>query len=185
MNNIDTGLEIAKKLNIKVPRYFAQRAIHNKELAKSLISKWKRRPPKTFCGQFTSEFFIKGEYLMISILRGKEIGDINTSGQYRNALKSVEAGDLDEVTAEQAYYLAAIGRPALALSPSSMKVNGKPYNHAALIWPIFRTPYNPQKGPKIIQQGWYSLINEHISHKYAWGKNWTNPMVKYFLPDLK
>lgn len=183
--NIDKAFAIAESLGIEIPRYFAERVIHNKKLAKSLIAKYKRKPPKTYCGQFTSRFFIDGAYDMQPILMGKTIDNINTTGQYRNALKSVEAGDLVEVTPEQAYYLAVIARPALALSPKTMKVSGKPYNHAALIWPIWRKPYNPDKGPKIIQQGWYHLIDKYISHRYAWGKNWTNPMVRYFLPDLK
>lgn len=183
--NIDKAKAIAKNLGIEIPQKFATKVIINKEIAKSIIKKWRRRPPNTFCGQFTSNFFLETGYDMTPILKGSSYWNINTTGQYRNALKSVEAGDLIEVTPEQAFYFACIARPALALSPKTMKVNGKSYNHAALIWPIWRKLYEHEKGPKIIQQGWYHLINEYISHRYAWGENWSNPMVKYFLPDLK
>jgi len=184
-SNAEKGLEIARRCFYKIPQKFSVKVIMNKKIIKKLIPKWKRRKKVTFCGQLTSNFFLEAGYNMEPILGKKSYWNINTTGQYANAIKSVEKGNLREVTPEQAFYLAVIGRPALCLSPVTMVVNGKPFNHAAVIWPVWWEEYNPEKGPIIAQQGWYSLINKPISHKYAWGENWTNSMVKYFLPDLK
>ena len=182
--NIYKAHEIAEELKIEIPQKFMAKVIMNKQIIKKLISKWKRRGSNTYCGQLTSNFFLEAGYDMAPILYGKSLWNINTTGQYGNALNSVIEGLLKEVTAEQAYYLVLVGRPSLCLSPKTMKVNNKPYNHAAITWPEWRGGYNIEKGPKIAQQGWFHLVDKYISHKYAWGKNWINPMVKYFLPGL-
>lgn len=181
--NIEKALQIAKELDVEIPQKYEARTEYNKKLIKSLIPKWKRKKRSTFCGQLTSDFFIQAGYDMSPILREKSLWGINTTGQYQNAIDSIKMKFFIEVTAEQAFYLACIARPVLCLSPKTMVVHGIKHNHAAVIWPV-QEKYNFEKGPKIAQQGWFSLINKHISHKYAWGKNWTHPMVKYFLPDL-
>lgn len=201
MNNIDKGLQIAKNMGLEVPRKYMIKVIKTKEIKKKLISKWKRKKYKkkiekngkikykvywnTFCGQYTSECLLKAGFDMEPILKERSLWNINTTMQYANALKSINTGDLIEVTPEQAFYLACIGRDALILSPKTMVVNRKPYNHAAVTWPIFTKKYDKEIGPFIAQQGWKALVNKSISDKYAWGENWTNPMVKYFLPGLK
>lgn len=200
-SNVDKGLEIANELGLDIPQKFATRAIRNREIVKEIIPKWSKKKRKkkikkdgkikwityhdTFCGQLTSEAFIKSGYDMDPILRGKNLWNVNTTMQYKNAIKSVERNELIEVNAEQAFYLACIGRPALCLSPKFMVVNGKPYNHAAITIVVWRSGYNENKGPIIAQQGDKPLWMKYISHKYAWGDNWANIMVKYFLPGLK
>lgn len=184
-SNTDKALEIAHQLQIEIPDKWAARTIKNKELQKKLISKWKRRKGSTFCGQYSSDFFLQAGYDMSLILGKKHYKNINTTGQYKNALKAVEKKKLIEVTSIQAFYLTCIARPVLVLSPKSMIVNEKEYNHAAVTWPIFRTKYNEKKGPAISQQGWDFLCPGWVSSKAAWGGTWTNKMVKYFLPGLK
>lgn len=178
--NTDKGLEIAHALKIELPEKWEARVIFNQELQKQLIARWKRKKKLTFCGQYTSNFFIKAGYDMLPFLNGKSLWNVNTTGQYANALKQ----KVKEVTPEQAFYLVCIGRPVLVLSPRGMIVNKKSYNHAAVTWPIFHTRYDANKGPAISQQGWYSLCPGWVSSKPAWGKAWKHEMVKYFLPDL-
>ena len=182
--NIDKALEIAKELGIKPPQKFIARVEKNKEIAKDRIKYWKRKKRSTYCGQYGSDVMIRAGYDIEPLLKGKNLWSINTTGQYENALDSVKKGDLIEITAEQAFYLAAIARPTIALSPRNMIVNGKPYNHEAIIWAIMTKEYNPEKGPAISQQGWYSLCPGWMSSRVAWGKVWEHEMVKYFLPDL-
>lgn len=183
--NTDKALEIAHVLKIEIPDKWAARTIQNRELQKKLIARWKRRKKTTFCGQYTSDFFLQAGYDMSLIIGGKHFKNINTTGQYKNAVDAVKRKYLKEVSSQQAFYLACIARPVLVLSPKTMVVNDKPYNHAAVTWPVFWGKYNEKKGPAISQQGWSPLCPGWVSSKAAWGKVWTHEMVKYFLPGLK
>lgn len=179
--NTDKGLSIARIVKIELPQKWGVRVIQNREIQKKLISKWKRRKGETYCGQYTSDCFIQAGYDMSPFLNGKSLWNINTSMQYANALKN----KVKEVTPEQAFYLACVGRPVLVLSPESMIVDGKKYNHAAITWPVFHGVYDPSRGPAISQQGWSPLCPGWVSGSAAWGKAWKHGMVKYFLPVLK
>ncbi len=196
--NINTimALELANKKHIKIPQKFAGRAIYNKKIADERIKYWKRKGSDTYCGQYTSDVFLRCGFDMRPILCGKSLWNINTSMQYENAIKAVKKGDLIEVDAETVFYLACIGRPALCLSPYDFVCEGKHYNHAAITIVQWRKKYNPDIGPIINQQGWFSLKVKPISHKYAWGKAWQDKKdeigeivfetkLKYFLPPLK
>jgi len=183
-SNLDKALEISDKLGIQLPEKYLGKAEKNKEIARDRIKYWKRKKSNTYCGQYGSDVMIRAGYDLFPLLMGKSLWSINTTGQYINALISVKNKMLVEVTAEQAFYLACVGRPAIALSPRSMEINGKPYNHEAIIWPEYKKKYDPQKGPAISQQGWYSLCPGWMSSQAAWGKNWKHEMVKYFLPGL-
>lgn len=182
--NIDKGLQIAKELGINPPQKYAARVIKNKEIAKDRIKYWKRKKGNTYCGQYGSDVMIRAGYDMQPFLGVKSLWNINTTGQYRNALAWVKTGNLIEVTAEQAFYLACIARPSIVLSPKTLVVSGKRYNHEAITWAILEKKYNTEKGPAISQQGYYSLCPGWVSSKAAWGKVWKNIMVKYFLPGL-
>lgn len=179
--NIEKGIQIAQGLNIIISKEPVPMAIRNRELQKSLIDKWKRRGTKTYCGQYSSDFFIQAGYDMSLFLEGKDLMMVNTTGQYYNALEN----NAKQVSAEQAFYLACIGRPVLVLSPSTMVIGNKPYNHAAVTWPVFFEEYNSKRGPVVSQQGWWSMCPGYVSDKPAWGKEWNHEMVKYFLPDIK
>ena len=183
-SNLENALDLVKVLGIELPQKYLGKVEKNKEIARDRIKYWKRKKNSTYCGQYGSDVLIRAGYDLEPLLKGSSLWSINTTGQYYNALDSVKNGELLEITAWQAFYLVLVGRPAIALSPKDMIVNEKPYNHEAIIWPEYVKEWNPDKGPAISQQGWYSLCPGWMSSTAAWGKNWKHSMIKYFLPAL-
>ena len=187
IKNMEKGIEIAKKYNLKLFDQPAIEVIKNKTLASELIRscKYARKKHKggykTFCGQLTSRFFLDLGYDMRPFLGKKKPNDVNTTTQYKNAIKN----KVLQVTMEEAFYLINAGRPCLILSPYYLHINGHHYNHAAGTWPIRTEVYNPEIGPYIFQEGWHALIGEPISDNRSWGIVWKNEMVKCFVPDFK
>ena len=192
IENIEKGIEIAKKYGLYLPHDPVPAAVKNREIAGNMIAngkpgKYQRKKSSitgkygTYCGQLTSAYFRRLGFDMNPFLGMKPASMVNTTGQYKNAIKNKVLA----VSMEEAFYLACVGRPCLILSPRDFIFNERPYNHAAGIWPIFTEEYNRDKGPKIFQEGWFALINEYISDPRAWGEAWQNKMIKCFVPEFR
>lgn len=189
--NTEQGLRIAEKYNISIdPGYTTMAVKYKKELQSRIENgkpgRWARKKRltggyKTYCGQFSLFFLQDMGFDIKPFTQGKNPNSVNTTMQYANALKN----KVLQVTMEEAFYLACVAVPCQFLSPRTFVVNGHPYNHSAISWPIFTEKYNPEVGPYIAQEGWFSFFGEPISDKRAWGEVWTNKIVKAFVPMKK
>ena len=188
--NIEMGLQIAEKYSLNVANGYKDRAVRYREKLKNMIiygkpGKWARKKSgkryKTYCGQYSSFFFLDINCDMTSFLRKKHHNNVNTTMQWTYAQKY----NALEIDFEEAFYLACVALPGLILSPYHLEVAGIHYNHAAVIYPIFTEAYDSEIGPYIAQEGWYHFFGKPISDPRAWGNVWKNKKVKCFLPPHK
>jgi hypothetical protein len=106
-----------------------------------------------------------------SVLLGTSPG-----GAYRNAEQASLDKKIESVTMPHAQQLANQGIPVW--------VTSEEYCHEAIVCPDFNT-YFSKKGCLIAQAGWVNGIM-YISDKWAWGKNFQDPEIKfYYFPEYK
>jgi hypothetical protein len=123
--------------------------------------------------------------LVVARRFGCDIGPISDDDIWRSCTTMWKRSEKSYlVDAKTAYYLARFGVFVAVVSPKYMRIKGKYYNHAALVWPVFFKDYNPDVGPTIIQEGWTGGVFP-ISDRNSWGKVWKDDYIRYIVLPLK
>jgi len=165
------------------------RAIRLRKKAMDLLEskKWERKGSDTFCGQYAQDVLLKYGCNLSQLNEGRSLYNINTTMSYYNCIKNGAYEIIDSQgnpDPEMAFYINRFGVPVDVLSPKDLIIDDIRYNHSLLLWPLFFTEYNDLTGPSIIQEG-YKGFQGYISNIYAYGDNWKNQRIKYFIFPLK
>jgi hypothetical protein len=145
-----------------------------------------RKGRRTYCNRKFLQDALDFGCDISRISTGLSIYPTSTSIYYR-----VLKNNIWQVDARMAFYLAQYGVFVGAVTPTDLKINGKPYNHIAPIHPQYIDPCNPSMdsydettGPLVCQEGWFGGIFP-ISDRKAWGPVWKHERLIYFVLPLK
>jgi len=91
---------------------------------------------------------------------------------FENAIEAVKSGIIKELNAEEAQKLANEGIVVWIISVEP--------RHEAIVSPDLKNVYDEKKGPKIAQTGGKPGIM-YISNSYAWGSNWKDYDIRFYV----
>jgi hypothetical protein len=165
------------------------RAVRLRKIADDVLAseRWKRKGNTTYCGQYALSVLKEFGCDLSKLTEGRDITDINTTMSYYNC---IENGVYEIIDSEgkpdpiMAFYIARFGVPVDVLSPYDLVIDGKHYNHSLLIYPEFWTEFLELLGPPIIQEGWKGFRG-YMGDPYAYGDDWDNERIKYFVLPMK
>lgn len=136
------------------------------------FQKWADGSLKTYCNIYATAMGEKLKYDMDSFYRDhdKKNASISPMGLIYNQLLR---DALHTLRPHEAQAMANIGRFVVVWSDK--------YEHAAVVCPNTER-YNAEKGPLIVQAGWWNGLF-YISDPKSFGKVWKDPEIKYFAPE--
>jgi hypothetical protein len=132
--------------------------------------KWGNGKPKTYCNIFAVKIGALLGYDMRSFFK-----DHDPANEYNTVMTQIYNQlnvEVQSIPSSAAQGLANIGELVIVWSAS--------HEHAAVVSPDVE-PYDENRGPLVVQAGWYNG-KMYMSSPKCFGKIWTDPEIKYFVP---